>query len=146
MDVFWSHTDDDNCTRLCSDWLVSIVVSDGFRVRCRRDVASPISATFDWLPVYCESPIEQSVMDACKQEVKDKIQPMPFLGFGKTNKHKKEGTTMDKPKDAPVELVEYCDLCGGWHAEGQCPMELESSAYEFARQERAQAAEDDVWF
>ena len=147
MDVFWSHTDDDNCTRLCSDWLVSIVVSDGFRVRCRLDVASPISATSDWLPVYCESPVDATVAEQCKKEVVEKIKPMPLLGLGKATKHKKEGTKMDKPEEAPVEIIEYCDLCGGWHPDGECPMELESSAYELARQEQAQAAaNDDVWF
>ena len=146
MSTFWSVTDDDNCQRLCSDWLVSIVVSDGFEIRCRLDVASPIPATFDCLPVYCESPIEQSVMDACKKEVAEKIKPMPFLGFGRTAKHKKEGAHMDKPKSDQVELVEYCDMCGGWHTGEQCPMELESSAYELARSERVAEAEDDVWF
>ena len=146
MDVFWSHTDDDNCRRLCSDWLVSIVVSDGFRVRCRLDVASPIPATFDWLAVYCDSPVDAAIAEQCKREVKEKIKPMPFLGFGKANKHGKKGTHVDKPQDVPIELIEYCGLCGGWHAEEQCPMELESSAYELARQERADAPEDDVWF
>ena len=147
MDVFWSHTDDDNCTRLCSDWLLSLVVSDGFRVRCRLDVASPVPATFDWLPVYCESPVDVTVAEACKKEVADKIKPMPFLGFGRTNKRKKEDKMM-KTQDATdhqVELVEYCDMCGGWHPDGECPMELESSAYELARSERVQEAEDDLW-
>ena len=144
MDVFWSHTDDSNCERLCSDWLVSIVVSDGFRVRCRLDVASPVPVTFDWLPVYYESPVDATIAEQCKKEVDEKIKPMPFVGFGKANKPKKEGAHMDKAQDVPIE---YCDLCGGWHAEEQCPMELESSAYELARQEQAQAAaSDDVWF
>ena len=146
MDVFWSHTDDDNCTRLCSDWLVSIVVSDGFRVRCRLDVASPVPATFDWLPVYCESPVDATVAEQCKKEVAEKIEPMPFLRFDKTTKQKKEGAHTDKPKSDQVELVEYCDMCGGWHAEEQCPMELESSAYALAHSERVAEAEDDVWF
>ena len=147
MDVFWSHTDDDNCTRLCSDWLVSIVVSDGFRVRCRLDVASPIPATFDWLPVYCESPVDATVAEQCRKEVAEKIKPMPFLGFGKRANHKKEDKTMQTQDatDHQVELVEYCDMCGGWHPDGECPMELESSAYELARSERVQEAEDDLW-
>ena len=144
MDVFWSHTDDDNCTRMCSDWLVSIVVSDGFRIRCRLDVASPIPTMFDWLPVYCESPIEQSVMETCRKEIAEKIKPMPFLGFGKTTKHKKEGAQMDKPEDAPVEIIEYCEECGSHHAENECPMRFESG-YELARSERVLEAESDAW-
>ena len=143
MDVFWSHTDDDNCTRLCSDWLVSIVVSDGFKTRCRLDVASPVPVTFDCLPVFVESPIEQSVMDACKKEVAEKIKPMPFLGFGKTNKQKKEDN-MSRPADHGVELIEYCDECGSHHAENECPMRFESS-YELAHSERVLQSESDVW-
>ena len=148
MDVFWSKTDDDNCRRMCSEWLVSVVVSDGFRVRCRLDVASPVSATFDWLPVYCESPVDAAVAEQCKREVKDKIKLMPMFGFGKTAKHEKAEKTRD-PKDRPVELVDYCELCGGWHADGQCPMELETSAYELAHREREAEEgvwEDGVWF
>lgn len=34
MDVFWSQTDDNTSRLLCADWLLSIVVSDGFRIRC----------------------------------------------------------------------------------------------------------------
>jgi len=34
MDVFWSQTDDNTSRLLCADWFVSIVVSDGFRIRC----------------------------------------------------------------------------------------------------------------
>ena len=71
MDVFWSHTDDDNCTRLCSDWLVSIVVSDGFKIRCRLDVASPVPAAFDWIPVCCESPVDATVASGTRDDVHD---------------------------------------------------------------------------
>ncbi|NQT91599.1 MAG: hypothetical protein HQ559_02475, partial [Lentisphaerae bacterium] len=48
--------------------------------------------------------------------------------------------------DHQVEIMINCDMCGGWHPDGECPMELESSAYELARSERVQEAEDDVWF
>ena len=144
MDVFWSHTDDDNCTRLCSDWLVSIVVSDGFRVRCRLDVASPIPTTFDWLPVFVESPIEQSVLETCKREVAEKIKPMPLVGLG--TRQTKENNAM-RTQDAighQVELIEYCEECGNHHAEGECPMRFESG-YELAHSERVLEAESDVW-
>ena len=58
MDVFWSHTDDQNCRRLSSDWLVSIVVSDGFKIRCRVDVAWPVPFSLDYVPVFCEPLID----------------------------------------------------------------------------------------
>ena len=148
MDVFWSQTDDNTSRLLCADWFVSIVVSDGFRIRCRLDVASPVPFTLDRLPVFCESPVDAAIAERCKQEVKEKIKHVPL--FGHTKPNDKKGGKMQQPTDHDVELVEYCDLCGGWHPDGECPMELESSAYQFARDERAQEGEgvweDDVWY
>ena len=149
MDVFWSHTDDTTCHLLCADWLISIVVSDGFRIRCRLDVASPVPFVLDHLPVFVESPIDATVAERCKQEVKDKIKHVPLFGHRK-HKDKKEETDMQTSEQG-VELMVSCDICGGWHVDGECPMELESSAYQLARDERGQVdgrglwGDDDVW-
>jgi hypothetical protein len=143
MDVFWSPTDDTNCRRLVSDWLVSIVVSDGFKIRCRIDVAAPVAFTLDHVPVFCESPVDAVTAEQCKTEVKEKIKHVPFFGAGKP-KRKKENSDM-QTSEPGVELMEYCDLCGGWHVDGECPMQLEESAYEIARHERVLEAEGDLW-
>jgi len=138
MDVFWSKTDDDNCRRMTADWLLSIVVSDGFKIRCRLDVASPIPFTIDNIPVFLESPIDPAVAAECEREVKEKLQPVTLFGGQRTRK-----TTADRGAHdhQSFEFVDYCDLCGSWHVEGECPMELESSAYEAAHQERISEAQ-----
>ena len=148
MDVFWSQTDDTTSHLLCADWLISIEVSDGFRIRCRLDVASPVPFTLDHLPAFCESPVDTAIAEQCKREVKEKIKHVPL--FGHTKPKDKKGDKMQQATDQAAEIMEYCDLCGGWHADGECPMQLESSAYQLAHDERAQEQggpwEDDVWF
>ena len=44
MKCFWSQTDDATCRRLVSDYLVSIVVSSGYEVRCRIDLGGIVPA------------------------------------------------------------------------------------------------------
>ena len=149
MDVFWSQTDDTNCRRMVSDWLVSIVVSDRFRIRCRIDVTAPIPFTLDHVPVFCQSPVDAETADRCKTEVAEKIKHVPLFG-GRNRKDKKEGKMQIGDKD--VELMEYCDMCGGWHADGECPMAMESSAFELAQTDRQAErngglwGDDEVWF
>ena len=149
MDTFWSQTDEDNCRRMTSDWLISIVVSDGFKIRCRLDVASPVPVTLDCLPVFCESPVDSAIAVTCKAEVKEKIKYVPLF---KHAEHKdKKGGKMRATEDQ-AELMAYCDLCGEWHADGGCPVELESAAYQLAHDERGQvdgrglSGDDEVWF
>ncbi len=142
MDVFWSHTDDATCRLLAADWLVSVVVSDGFKIRSRIDVAAPVPFTMDHVPTFYESPVDQAVADQCAVEVKDKIHPMPLFSLGRIDNQGKE-RTVERAKRDGVELIEYCEECGGWHQDGQCPLRFESG-YELARSERTLAAEDDV--
>ena len=150
MDVFWSHTDDTNCRRLCSDWLVSIVVSDGFKIRTRIDVASPVAFTVDYVPTFCESPIDAVVREQCAAEVKDKIKPMPLFGLG-SHKKLEEGIPVEiRSLTDEVEMVEYCEECGSWHHDDECPLRFQTG-YDLARQERqlvadTEAWEDGVWF
>ncbi|MFH1730919.1 MAG: hypothetical protein ABIF82_04610 [Planctomycetota bacterium] len=104
--------------------------------------------------MFVQSPIEASVTEACKREVAENIQHVPLVGLGRTTKDKKEDNAMPQAQDATdhqVELVEYCDLYGGWHHDGECPMELGSSACELAHKERMLEAGsdglgDEVWF
>jgi hypothetical protein len=142
MDVFWSRTDDNNCQRMVSDWLVSLVVSDGFKLRCRIDLTAPLAITLDKVPVFLDEPVNPAMAERCRAEVDEKIRPLPLL----KSRRKPPATTKETPtmtNEEQIELLEYCDLCGGWHADGDCPMQMEESAYEMTRHERM--AEYDPW-
>ena len=54
MGVFWSGTDSDTCRLLVSDYLVSLVVSDRFAIRCRIDITAPVPMSIDHVPVLYE--------------------------------------------------------------------------------------------
>lgn len=60
MGVFWSQTDNETCRRLVSDYLVSIVVGEGYRAKCRIDVAAPIAFAADDIPLFYEMPAEST--------------------------------------------------------------------------------------
>ena len=146
MEVFWSRTDDGTCRLLAADWLLSIVVSDRLKIRCRLDVASPVPFTIDHIPVFYEWPRDSAVTAECEREVKEKLQPLPLLGFERNALTIKS----DQPaKERSVDLIEYCEICGAWHVEDECPLQYESG-YDLARRENALAKdeqrEDDLWF
>ncbi len=77
MSVFWSKTDDNTCTLLASDYLVSIVVSDHFAIRCRIDTRSPVPFTMDNVPVVCQFVPDQTHLADYAKEVADKVQGAP---------------------------------------------------------------------
>jgi len=140
MDTFWSQTDDDNCRRMTAEWLLSIVVSDGFKIRCRLDVASPVPFTIDNIPVFLESPIDPAVAAECEREVKEKLQPVTLLGGQRARKSAADGEARDQQS---FEFVDYCELCGSWHPDDECPMQSESG-YHLAREDSSAAHEGDV--
>ena len=150
MDVFWSRTDDDTCRLLAADWFVSLVVSDNFKVRCRLDVTAPIPFVLDHVPLFCELPIEPALVEQCRKEVAEKVKARPLFWPEPTKHPVKEDKTMPKDGEGAVEIMEYCDECGGWHAEAECPLRFETG-YELARGEREAAQElrfpdDEPWF
>jgi hypothetical protein len=73
MGVFWSKTDDNTCALLASDFLVSIVVSDGFAIRCRIDTRQPVPFTIDKVPVFCETALSQEILETYAKEVAEKV-------------------------------------------------------------------------
>lgn len=82
MGVFWSKTDDTTCTLLASDYLVSLVVSDDYAVRCRIDTRQPFPFTVDQVPVFCEIRTDSANREQYAREVAEKVKPatIPFLG------------------------------------------------------------------
>ena len=82
MGVFWSKTDDSTCALLASDYLVSLVISDDYAIRCRIDTRQPFPFTVDQVPVFCEVRTDQAKLDQYAKEVAEKVKesfglPMP---------------------------------------------------------------------
>lgn len=73
MGCFWSKTDNDTCQRLVGDYLLSIVVSDGYAVRARLDVGTPLPFTVDQIPVILEVQPNKEAMKRYGQEVAEKV-------------------------------------------------------------------------
>lgn len=73
MGVFWSKTDDNTCAGLATDCLVSLVVSDGFAIRCRVDIHAPLPFTVDHVPVVCQVLPDQLKLAGYAKEVAEKV-------------------------------------------------------------------------
>jgi len=139
MDVFWSKTDEDTCKRLATDYLVSLVVSENFTIRCRIDVGGAVPFTIDHVPVLVETLINPGALKQYAAEVKEKVTyEAVVLSAGS----KKTG------KQAEVTLSEFCETCGSFHAEGKCPLGDEPFDQEgwdkYVRQCKAEGLEPDV--
>ena len=123
MGCFWSQTDNATCHLLVADWLVSIVVGSGFRLRCRVDVASPIPFTIDHVPVCLDGLPDEALVAECGKEVQEKVKlasPRLEVGFPLLPPAQPERSSTE----ATIEQVDYCDLCGDWHGpkEKDCPL------------------------
>ena len=112
LGLFWSKTDDDTCSRLVSDWLVSLVVSDDFAIRCRIDVGAPLRFTIDQVPVFIEAPINKNRVAELSREVRNLVSEAFELAHG--------GFAPTAATQAPI-VVQHCEVCGQWHAKGECP-------------------------
>ena len=153
MDVFWSETDEATCKRLVTDYLLSLVVSDGFAIRCRIDVGGAVPFTIDHVPVVVEMPVQTDSLDKYAAEVEEKVRhrvPLLSVGMGKGAGHQEE-----------VEVCEYCETCSSFHVQGQCLLTDDAFSQEawdeYVRQCRAEGLEPereefemygdlDVWF
>ena len=62
MDVFWSKTDEETCKRLVTEYLISLVVGDGFAIRCRIDVGGPVRFTIDHMALVAEMTVSWWVL------------------------------------------------------------------------------------
>lgn len=79
MGVFWSRTDDQTCRLLASDYLISLVVSNGYAIRCRIDASNPVPFVVDNVPVLCEVNHQQERLKEYAKEVAEKVRArMPF--------------------------------------------------------------------
>lgn len=139
MDVFWSKTDEETCKRLVTDYLISLVVSDGFAVRCRVDVGGAIPFTIDHVPVLVDMPVQKSALRRYAEEVRAKVKQRPVRLSGRTAE-----VAQRKEAAGP----EYCDACGSFHLPGRCPLAdgpVDQEAWdEYVRQCRAAGLEPDV--
>ena len=114
MNVFWSKTDDDTSQRLATDWLVSLVVSDGFAIRARLDTNSPFPFTVDNVPVVLETACNQARLAAYVAEVKAKVTAEPRGVFLLSDMR-------SGPFSPPLEV--YCETCQRYHSPDKCPAE-----------------------
>ena len=118
----------DTCRLLVSDYLVSIVVSDRFAIRCRIDIAAPVPLAIDQVPVLYEMPQDKDLADKYAQDVKEAVSER-FFFFDELDdkKDKKPDQNAEKPKhDYEYVPALYCGYCGGIHDEGECPLMDES--------------------
>jgi hypothetical protein len=114
--LFWSGTDETTCRTLVSDYLVSLVVGEAFSIRCRIDLAGPVPLTLDEVPVYHESMIDEDVLAACRDEVREKIASEPLL-------HALRGDCGEEQLPLSTGVESFCERCWGWHDEERCPMQ-----------------------
>ena len=121
MGLFWSKTDEDTCKRLVTDYLVSLVVSDGFAIRCRVDVGGPVPFAIDQVPVLVEVPVEASSLEQYAAEVREKVKYEPLLLCLEDEKNRKSREAL---------VPEYCDTCGWVHLEGHCPLSEEAGDHQ----------------
>lgn len=117
MDVFWSKMDDDTCRLLVNDYLIGIVVSNNFAVRCRIDIGTPIPIVLDNVLVLYEIPKEGLAMEIYAEQVKNMVSEKAFA-FDKKDE-KREGQNNAKNEYVPMS---YCGYCGNWHDDDQCPL------------------------
>ena len=115
MDVFWSNTDDSTCRLLVNDYLVSIVVSNNFAIRCRIDIAVPVPVVFDNIPVVYQIPKENLSMAKYAEEVRNTVSQKVF-SFAGTDQGQDQGQDN-------FGSIHYCEYCGYRHAEGECPLD-----------------------
>ena len=81
MGVFWSKTDDNTCALLASDYLVSLVISDDYAIRCRIDTRQPLPFTVDQVPVFCEFRADGAKLEQYAKEVAEKVKESFGLPF-----------------------------------------------------------------
>jgi len=113
MGLFWSKTDEDTCKNLATDYLISLVVSDSFAIRCRVDVGGSVPFAIDHVPVLVEMPVEASALKQYAAEVREKVKYEPLLLCLEDGKDGKFGGAL---------VPEYCDACGWVHVKGHCPL------------------------
>jgi len=115
MGVFWSHTDEATCRLLVSDFLISIVIGEGYRAKCRLDVAMPVPFAADDVPVYYEMAQESGKDYAA--EVKEKVHVDRCSSY----------ILLDVPSGRDKGGGAPCPYCGEWHEPECCPF-LEETA------------------
>ena len=130
MGVFWSGTDEETCNLLVNDYLVSIVISDGFTVKCRIDTTSPVPITLDNVPVLYDLPQDADMKGKLAEEVKAAVSERTFFEFDEPNQAAKQPTG-EKPVEATgFGPMYYCELCGMHHGEFECPLDDRSVMHE----------------
>jgi hypothetical protein len=112
MNVFWSKVDDDTSQRLASDWLVSLVVSEGFAIRARIDTNTPFAFSVDNVPVVLQTACDQAHLAAYAEEVKAKVTAEPRGVFVLSDVESGEFSL-------PLEV--YCETCQHFHGPDRCP-------------------------
>jgi len=126
MGVFWSATDEETCNLLVSDYLVSIVVSDGFAVKCRIDTTQPVPMTIDNVPVLYDLPQDQELKGKYAEEVKAVVSERSFFDLSEPDKGPCQATGDQSAAPNGFGPSYYCELCGMHHGEYECPLDDQS--------------------
>lgn len=111
MGVFWSGTDISTCNLLLSDYLISIVVTNNYTVKCRIDIRSPFKISFDCVPVYYGISGDKPEMKQYGEEAKKLVESIQY-------NISRVPVVWQSPLSKPDTY--YCEYCGKWHPHGQC--------------------------
>lgn len=126
MGVFWSGTDESTCNLLVNDYLVSIVVSDGFMVKCRIDTTLPVPMTIDNVPVLYDLPQDPELRGKYAEEVKASVSERSFFDLYEPDKVPGQSTGDQSVQPNGFGPSYYCELCGMHHGEFECPLDDQS--------------------
>ena len=133
MDVFWSKTGEETCKRLVGDYLVSLVVSDDFALRCRIDVGGAVPFTIDHVPVLVEMPVDLGELERYAAEVREKVKYTPLA---------LSATTSERAKEAV--FPKYCRACDSFHVQEKCPLASEAGRSQAREGHAKQCRVEDV--
>jgi len=127
LNAFWSQTDEATCRLLVSDYLISLVVGGGFRVRCRLDTQHPIPLTIDGIAVFYEPFLQEEEADKYVEDLKQHVLPetVTVHTYEQEAQKRKEKATEMEGEDSLFEedgVEVFCEYCGGWHEEERCPL------------------------
>ena len=73
MTPFWSGTDDSTCRRIVTDWLVSIVMADNFKMKGRIDFGGSLPMVIDDVPIFVEYGISEEAWNTSQALAKKHV-------------------------------------------------------------------------
>ena len=84
FETFWSGTDDATCERLTNDkFVIAIVVSHDYSLKCRIDLIKPFRVTLDSVPVEIGGSVKrrEGIVSEFRNEAMKKVKEYEFKNF-----------------------------------------------------------------